>query len=194
MAQLAPLEGAARDAGIAELPEAVQPALRSFLGSSNPTIALLRSEGSPEQARFIERAQEGATHAALGKEFGISFGSAWTIRTDLVNAGKIKGVRAAKKQAAPRVKGATSILRTEGSIEQARFIGRAQEGASKAQLGKEFGISPMSANNIRTEFTVAGNLKRTLKQGQGQEGHKKLKVRVKNNTNSVKVSFQIVQR
>ena len=72
VAQLAPLEGAARDAGIAELPEAVQPALRALLGSSNPTIALLRSEGSPEQARFIERAQEGATHAALGKEFGIS--------------------------------------------------------------------------------------------------------------------------
>ena len=70
---------------IAELPEAVQPALRSFLGSSNPTIALLRSEGSLEQARFIVLAQEGATSAALGKEFGISVKSAWTIRTDLVN-------------------------------------------------------------------------------------------------------------
>ena len=176
MAQLAPLEGAARDAGIAELPEAVQPALRWLLGSSNPTIALLRSEGSPEQARFIERAQEGATHAALGKEFGISFGSAWTIRTDLVNAGKIKGVGAAKKQYAPRVKGATNILRTEGSIEQAIFIERAQEGASSPQLAEEFSIYARTADNIRTEFTDAGKLKRTLKQGQGQEGHKKLKV------------------
>ena len=160
----------------AELPKAVQPAIRALLGRSNPTVALLRSEDSLEQARFIKLAQDGTNLAVLGKEFGISLGSAWTIRTDLVNAGKIKGVGAAKKQYAPRVKGATNILRTEGSIEQARFIERAQEGASSPQLAEEFSISARTASNIRTEFTDAGKLKRTLKQGQGQEGHKKLKV------------------
>ena len=93
---------------------------------------------------------------------------------DLRTAGKIKGT--AKRQGVAKVKGAANILRTDGSLEQARFIKLAQEGATLPQLGQEFDISAMSASNIRTELSNAGKLKRMFKQGQRQGGRKKLKV------------------
>ena len=172
-----PLQGAERDAGIAELPKAVQTADRQLLSSaihSNPMMPILRTEGSLEQARFIKLAHEGATLPQLGKEFDISLNSAWYIRTELMDAGKIKG--AAKRQGAPKVKGAAKILRTEGSTEQARFIKLAQDGATMPKLAMEFDISTTSAHNIRAELSNAGKLKRTFKQGQSQGGDTKLKV------------------
>ena len=150
----------------------MQPAIRAILGNANPKIAIMRTEGSLEQARFIMLAQDKPTNAALGKEFGISPVSAWNI--ELKNAGKIK-------RAAKRNHQTVALLSVEGSLEQARFIKLAQGGGhqgSACELAKEFDTSAMSASTIRTELSNAGKLKltRTFKQGQSQGGHTKLKV------------------
>ena len=49
-------------------------------------------------------------------------------------------------------------LREEGSAEQVRFIKRSQEGATKPDLVREFGISQASVDRIRSEFIALGKI------------------------------------